>query len=385
MHNVNNLKKILLVVRWPVGGIRTFIRYVYKNFDPNQWRFSIIAPEIDEMRVLMEDLSGLDIAWIPVRGIPDDGSSGFWKITRCVARHLAREKYNLVHSHGFTSGLCASLPSFSRGIPHLMTSHDVINDDQFSGIKGGLKKIGMGTVFSLISKIHSVSYDAQDNLVSFFPGLAKKNGKLLVIPNGIDTDRFLTAEPRNLRLELGLNDDVFLIGFFGRFMKQKGFHYLVEAIEILTKKNLPRKPLVLAFGEGGFIREEKQSIIEKGLESYFRFLPFTPNVAGAIKGLDVVVMPSLWEACPLLPMETLVSGTPLIASNCIGLREVIKDTPSRIVPSGNSTALADIIHKEILDPSKNKSMSFIEEAAERFCVKKQAAELQKISMNLSVQ
>jgi len=266
-----------------------------------------------------------------------------------------------------------------------MTSHDVINDDQFSGIKGGLKKIGMGTVFSLISKIHSVSYDAQDNLVSFFPGLAKKNGKLLVIPNGIDTDRFLTAEPRNLRLELGLNDDVFLIGFFGRFMKQKGFHYLVEAIEILTKKNLPRKPLVLAFGEGGFIREEKQSIIEKGLESYFRFLPFTPNVAGAIKGLDVVVMPSLWEACPLLPMETLVSGTPLIASNCIGLREVIKDTPSRIVPSGNSTALADIIHKEILDPSKNKSMSFIEEAAERFCVKKQAAELQKISMNLSVQ
>lgn len=364
-------KRVLLVVRWPVGGIRTFIRYVYRNFAPSDWHFTILAPDLPEMRVLVEDLAGFDFQYRAVEEKPSPFS-----FSLRVASELLRESYDLVHSHGFTSGMCAAIPAFLRRTPHLMTSHDVINAKQLAGTSGRVKRLCMAAFFALIDKIQSVSHDAQENLFESFPGLARTEGKCVVIPNGIEIERFFEAEPRDLRGELDLDDEVFLIGFLGRFMAQKGFRYLIDAVEILqNNKDLPKRPLVLTFGDGGFIREEKQTIKEKGLEDSFRFMPFTANVAGTIKGVDVVTMPSLWEACGLLAMETLVCGTPLVGSDCIGLREVLQGTPAIVVRAKDGNMLAEAIEKEIKNPTKIMFISFVDEAASRFEVRKQSLDL----------
>ena len=383
-HAVMDKKDVLLVVRWPVGGIRTFMRYVYQNFDPGKWRFTIIAPEVNEMHVLLDDLAEQDISLIPLKDTPSGGASGFWAMTRAVSSQLAEKRFHLVHSHGFTSGMCAAIPALARRVPHMMTSHDVINESQFAGAKGALKKRAMALMLALIDKIQSVSHDAQDNLISYFPGLKKKKDKCVVIQNGIETERFLSAQPRDLRGELDLPPDTFLIGFFGRFMNQKGFRYLVEAMEILKNSDWDffKNPLVITFGEGGFMNREKRSIHEKGLDDCFRFMPFTPNVASTIKGLDVVAMPSLWEACPLLPMEALVCGTPLIASDCIGLREVTMNSPTIQVPMHNSKAIAESILKIMKNSQKEKFLSFKPEASQSFDVKRQAKKLENIYFDI---
>ncbi len=371
--------KALLVVRWPVGGIRTFIRYVYRNFDPEVWQFTILAPELDEVEVLLDDLSSIDVTYVPVQGMPNDGSSGFWKMFWCVAGELLKGNYDLVHSHGFTSGMCTAIPAFVMRKRHLMTSHDVINKDQFTGAKGKLKKRTMGILFGMIDTIHSVSYDAQENLLANFPSLDRQKNKCIVIPNGIEIERFKSASPRDLRGELGVGGDVFLIGFLGRFMSQKGFRYLVGAIDLLRQDtSLPKQPLVLTFGDGGFIREEKQAIEERGLERYFRFMPFAANVAGTMKGLDVVAMPSLWEACGLLAMEAMVAGVPFIGTNCVGLREVLRNTPSKVVPVRDSTAFSEALFEEMKRPSTAKANEFAAEAARRFDIKQRAVELEKL-------
>jgi glycosyltransferase involved in cell wall biosynthesis len=366
-------------VRWPVGGIRTFIRYVYRTFNPERWHFTILAPELDEVAVLLDDLSTLGVTYVPVQGMPNDGSSGFWKMVCCVAGELLKGNYDLVHSHGFTSGMCAVIPALVRRIPHLMTSHDVINENQFAGAKGKLTKQAMGFLFGMIDTIQSVSYDAQENLLANLPTLSRRKGKCIVIPNGIEVERFENASPRDLRGELGVGADVFLIGFLGRFMAQKGFRYLVDAIDLLRREtSLPKQPLVLTFGDGGFIGEEQEAIRERGLERYFRFMPFAPNVAGTMKGLDVVAMPSLWEACPLQPMEALVCGTPFVGTDCVGLREVLRDSPATVVPKGDAASLADALCKEMKVPSKNKAKGYAEEAAARFDVKKRASEIEEL-------
>jgi glycosyltransferase involved in cell wall biosynthesis len=362
--------KVLLVIRWPVGGIRTFVRYVYRNFDRNKWQFTIIAPEMDEMKILIDDLHEFDVAYLPVREMPNDWTSCFGKMFQSVSRQLVIKKYDLIHSHGFTSGMCSAIPAFLLRTPHLMTSHETLNDKQFDDLKGKTRLIGMKFLFMLIDKVHSVSYDAQDNLLKYFPHLMRK-GKCIVIPNGIEIRRFLEAERRDFRTELYLSDEVFLIGFLGRFMAPKGFRYLVDAIDILREvTDLPKKPLVLNFGEGGFIREEKQAIKVRGLEEFFRFMPFTPNVAKTLKGLDVVVMPSLSEACGLLAMEAMVCGTPLIGTDCIGLREILRNTPAIMVPKANSIALAQALRQEILANHKNEFMLFKQSAVDRFCASK---------------
>jgi glycosyltransferase involved in cell wall biosynthesis len=375
--------KVLLVIRWPVGGIRTFIRYVYRNFDTNLWEFTIIAPDLDEVRVLMEDLGGLDVTFSLVKGMPRDGSSGLVKMLGCVAAQVARKNFHLIHSHGFISGMCAAIPTFLKRIPHLMTFHEILVAEQFKGVKGLMKKGLMSQLFRLIKTIHSVSHDAQENLFSFFPRLGREEGKCVVIPNGIEVERFLNADIRNLRSELGLDGKDFLIGFLGRFMTPKGFGYLIDAIEILSRKpGLPRRPLVLAFGDGGFIREEKEAIGVRRLDSFFRFMAFTPNVAGTIKGLDLVAMPSIWEACPLQAMETLVCGTPLVGTDCIGLREVLKGTPAAVVRKADALQLARTIEYEMAHPSKAKSLAFQNEAASRFDVRKQSLQLAQTYLEL---
>jgi glycosyltransferase involved in cell wall biosynthesis len=359
-------KRILLVVRWPVGGIRTFMRYVYRRFDPQKYHFSIVGPDNPELDILERDLEGLDFEIFRVSEYPST-----FELFFAVAGLLWRGKYDLVHSHGFTSGICSALPAFISRIPHILTSHDVLSTSQFNGFTGQVKKIVMGLALSLISTIHSVSHDAQANLLEFFPALSRTKGKCVVIMNGIESERFVKAVPRDLRSELGVGEDVFLIGFLGRFMAQKGFVYLVAAIEKLHQfDTLPKKILVLAFGEDGFVREERLALVERGLEDIFKFMPFSPNVASVIKGLDLVVMPSLWESCGLLAMETMVSGTPLIASDCIGLREVTKETIAKQISAKDSVSLAAAIQIEIENSSKLLARQNVSIYAKRFDVEK---------------
>lgn len=371
--------RVLLVVRWPVGGIRTFIRYVYRNFDPMKWSFTIVAPDLEEMKILVDDLANFDVVYVPVHGIPIDGSSGFCKMFCSVSSLVIKGKYDLVHSHGFISGMCAAISAYFRRTPHLMTIHETLNDKQFASLKGRFRRGSMAWLFGLVDKVHSVSHDAQANLFEYFPALAKKEEKCVVILNGIEVERFIEAESRDLRGELDLGADVYLIGFMGRFMAPKGFRFLVDAVEILrNEKGLPKRPLVLAFGDGGFIREEKARIKEKGLEDNFCFMPFASNVAGTIKGVDVVVIPSLWEACPLLPMEALVCGTPVIGSDCIGLREVLEGTPAKVVSKADAASLAFELSEEMRVSSKSRALDYQTKACKRFDVKATATEIQKL-------
>jgi len=204
-------------------------------------------------------------------------------------------------------------------------------------------------------------------------------GKVVVIPNGVEVERFLGSDRRDLRTEYGLAQDTFLIGFLGRYMAQKGFRFLIDAIAQLKSEILPRQPMVLCFNiDDGFIREEKESVRRKGLSDSVLFLPFVANVSATLKGLDVIVMPSLWEACPLLAMEALVAGIPLIGTDCLGLREVLNDTPATKIPTRDSLALSKALIKEMNNPSTTKAREYSREAAVRFDVRKRAAEIEQL-------
>lgn len=325
------------------------------------------------MKILVDDLRCLDLQYLPVPEMPTTVSFSYR-----VAIELIRGNYDLVHSHGFTSGICTALPAKISLTSHLMTSHDVVNENQFSGYSGKIKKKSIGRVLSLVNIIQSVSYDAQNNLIENFPELSCPGYRCVVIPNGIEVERFLNDEPRDLRSELNLSTNVFLIGFFGRFMSQKGFRFLIDAIELLIKEQISKKPLVLAFGDGGFIREDRLEVERRGLNDYFYFMPFVSNIASTIQGLDVVVMPSLWEACGLLGMEVMCSGVPFIGFNCIGLREVMRDTPAISVPIKSSSCLASELRHEIFSSRKNEFLLFRSIAADRYNVSKTKEQLEKL-------
>ena len=92
------------------------------------------------------------------------------------------------------------------------------------------------------------------------------------------------------------------------------------------------------------------------------------DISGTIKAMDVVAMPSLWEACGLLAMEALTAGVPLVVSNASGLKEVVADTPARMVPMRDPEALLQAIIDMSVPEQKAIARAFSPIAARRFDV-----------------
>ena len=330
------------------------------------------------MQYLLDDLKNLEITYIPIKCDPAHAKLDL--IT--VSKTILGGNFDLIHSQGFTAGAYSAIPAYIKRVPHILTLHEVFTEGQFVGWRGLLIKGLIRTVVPLIDIVHCVSHSAGMNFLEYFPD-RKNNGRMVVVPNGIDVARFLSPEKIDLRKELLLEDDTFIIGFLGRFMSPKGFRYLIDALNILVNvKRTSKKPIVLAVNDGGFLSAEKRRIAELGLKEQVVFMPFQPNVAPILKGMDVVVMPSLWEACPLQTMESLVSGVPFIGTDIPPIKEILEGTPGKMVPPRDAESLAEAIYQELENPSVNLAKAYAISASNRFNVKKQAKQLMDIIIDL---
>jgi glycosyltransferase involved in cell wall biosynthesis len=365
-------KRVFLIVRYPVGGIRTYIKYIYLQSIFDEFDFTVISPDPKLELFFREIFSDRNFEYITCENN--------LSLLKNTFSYVQKNKVSLIHSHGFTAGSLSSIIAKCMHIPHLMTAHDVFQEKQFIGFKGGAKKRLLSILFRSIDKIHTVSIDATKDLFQFFPDVQSERVKC--IPHGIDAELFYKATASDLKLKNSEKSPC-LIGFFGRFMGQKGFNYLVDAIEIIVRDKLTdRDPLVLTFDWGGFVREEYSDIESRGLKKYFHMMEFTDDMPGVIKAVDMVAMPSLWESSGLLGMESLVAGTPIIGASCIGLREVLSDSPAIMVPPKDSEALARAIAKEMNEPSKKEFCEFTSIARDRFSLQRPSVELKKLYVDL---
>lgn len=349
------------MIRWPVGGIRTWCRYVYSHPAFRDFELTVAAPGHEFTELLADDLAAHGVNVITL-------SNDTPKFVLEVRRLVASSEWSLIHSHGFTAAATTALVALGGSVPHLVTQHDVMLADQYRGLKGGLQRRAVSIALRSADRIHSVSDAASRNLVENFPRL-ENSDKITVITNGIESSRFVQAQARDVRTELELDSSDFLIGFFGRFMGQKGFRYLAEAVRILRKEHSSTlNPVVISAAGGGFLDREKRELEATGVAESFRFVPFAANLAPLLKAVDVVVMPSLWEACGLLAMETLAAGTPLIVSDCPSLVAISEDSPAVVVPKADARGLAVALLHEATSPTRPEAAAYARTAAERFDV-----------------
>lgn len=356
-------KRVLLVAKHPVGGIKTFFRYIYGSQYFDNFELTFITPD-SEFEAYADE-------FIPNTKVITVDKGGALNFILAVRALIATKEFDLVHSHGFTAGVLTQISKFKYPTTHLMTAHDVFTVEQFNGIKGAAKHIIMSKVFNKIDFIHTVTKDAELNFLSFFPKIAAD--KIESIVHGVDTIAFKDSTRRDLKAELNLDQNTILFGFLGRFMAQKGFRTIVKAIAILKSEGFSSTDLkVCTFGWGGFIREDFDYLNELGLGEYFIQLPETNNVASGIKGLDCVLMPSRWEACGLLAMEVLAAGKPLIATNCVGLREITKDTPTITTEVNDEVSLSKNIKSfaDNIDSQTGRFLLYQQAAVDRYSIER---------------
>ena len=78
---------------------------------------------------------------------------------------------------------------------------------------------------------------------------------------------------------------------------------------------------------------------------------------------------------PLLPMEAMVAGVPVVGTNCIGLGEILVDSPSAVVSPRDAAALAGALEHEANSSSRAAAEGFVPRAVERFDVANQVSKL----------
>jgi glycosyltransferase involved in cell wall biosynthesis len=161
---------------------------------------------------------------------------------------------------------------------------------------------------------------------------------------------------RDMRAVLGVPKDAPLFGIVGRLSDQKGMPYLIEAMRGI-RAALPDARLLI-IGNGEKAAELRALVAELGLEDCIAFLGPRTDAIDIIAGLDVIVSSSLWEGLPTVIMEAMLLGTPVVATDIAGSRDlVIAGETGLLVPAGDSVALARAAIRQYSERAQAQTMA----------------------------
>jgi glycosyltransferase involved in cell wall biosynthesis len=252
----------------------------------------------------------------------------------------------MVHAHGhpyLTSLLAAKLAKrYSK--PFVLTQHNTFI--KYDSIFDSVERLNDLTVgketLKEADKIITVSNATKDYVLS----LGAKPEKIKVLHNGVDLLRFrhLAGKREEIRRKLGISQNSIVVLTVRRLVYKNGIDTLIEGANIAVRKN--PKITFLVVGKGPDLNSVQMRIRQLGIENNFRLtgfvsdedLPFYYNAA------DFFVLPSKsGEGLPLVALEAMACGLPVIATDVGGIREILIKDYGKLVPPNQPELLATAV------------------------------------------
>lgn len=160
-----------------------------------------------------------------------------------------------------------------------------------------------------------------------------KPEKLRVIYNAIEK-QIPTKERCDIREELNLSNQDFVIGSVGRQTWDKGFNTLIQAV-FEARKEIPNLKLLLV-GDGPKRKELEELAKKLGISDCVIFTGFRRDIPNMLSAMDVFAIPSWYEAFGNVTVEAMLAKRPVIASRVGGIPEVVQDGRNGfLVPSAD--------------------------------------------------
>ena len=135
-----------------------------------------------------------------------------------------------------------------------------------------------------------------------------------ILNNAIDASKYISNEEKRvqMRQQLGISKDEFVVGHVGRFCYPKNHKFLIDIFEELSKRVSCKLLLV----GGGELRQEiEEKVKEKQLTDKVIFTGIRSDVADLMQAMDVFVFPSNYEGLPVTMIEAQASGLPCFISD----------------------------------------------------------------------
>jgi glycosyltransferase involved in cell wall biosynthesis len=291
-----------------------------------------------------------------------------------IASFARDKKIAIIHAHVARDYIPASIACTLSSAKFVLTRHVMFPLKPFN--RFALKNL---------SKAIAVSAPVGVALAALFP-----REKVAVIPNGIALRETNEAERALQRAAFRSLHDIPpqapLIGTVGELVQLKGQRDLVLAAAEVLKKQADSHFLIVGRDnsiDGGYRRELRRLARVLEIEDRFTWLEWVEDVSALLAALDVFVSPSHSESFGMAILEAMASGTPVIATDTDGARELLGAGVDR-VPVGEPVRLAEAITALLADPDRARRQA--EEgkkaAVERFSLDRMIAETERLYLGL---
>jgi len=143
------------------------------------------------------------------------------------------------------------------------------------------------------------------------------------------------------------------LGCIARLSEQKGLTYLLDAMSLLTVKDIR----LFIVGDGELRNELENKVKKLDLQDSVTFLGYRKDIAECINSFDFCVLPSVFEGFGLVAIEAFMNSKTLVATAIPGLNEVVTNENGVLVPAKDPAALASAIDKLAMDATLRQELS----------------------------
>jgi glycosyltransferase involved in cell wall biosynthesis len=276
-----------------------------------------------------------------------------------VARLIRDVRPHILHTHTAKAGAigrtAALIAREARPPIVVHTFHGHVLQGYFDPVRTAVYREVERSLARVTTRLVAVSPEVRDELVSLEVAPAEK---FSVIRLGIDLDRRIVEADSGgleLRRAFGVPEDAFVVGWIGRMTAIKHLPDVLAAFTRLRAMGIDAR-LVLV-GDGPDREDVEQRAHDLGIARFTLYLGYQRDVAPFYGLFDALLLPSGNEGTPVVAIESLAAGTPVVASRVGGIPDVVADGVDGLLANvGDVDAFAAALERLARDPALREQM-----------------------------
>jgi len=265
---------------------------------------------------------GIDVS------VVEESTNGFLSLRRKIQEIVTDRKVDILHTHRYKENVIGAMIRERAGVRALVqTVHGI--GEPFSG----LRKL-RSRAYSILNHHYTAKYFDRVLAVSddIRRILAEKldPDKVITIHNSIDIENIKPAQSREEILsEFGIPADSVVIGSAGRMVPVKGFDVFIRACKIILDRQSDARFLLI--GDGPELENLKSLACDLGIDDTVIFPGFRDDIHDLLNCLDVFVVSSYHEGIPMVVLEAMTLGRPIVSTAVGGILEIIENSRSGVL------------------------------------------------------
>ncbi|AKU24716.1 glycosyltransferase [Massilia sp. NR 4-1] len=281
-----------------------------------------------------------------------------WNLGKAIllcASYLARRQVDLLHVAFCWTGYGASSVWLAArcGIPTVISVHNAFPPSQPSAWQQAFLR----QAFSSVRGVYAVSASAMEHFLAHYRAILPARARLAVIPNCVDTDKFLPSAARRhaARQQWQLPADALVLGVVGRLSRQKRPEAAIRLLSAL-REEFSNLYLVLA-GSGELERPLRAQASALGVQDRVMFTGFQTQMEELMPAFDLHLLLSSVEGFGIVTIEAMACGVPTVATDVPGSSDVLCGSGGGLLlPLDDEDALAAAVAALLRDPQRRLAM-----------------------------